>query len=42
MVNPLNIILPFLFAKPKQTEQMPEKHPREMAEEFAGGASDGC
>lgn len=36
MVNPLNIILPFLFAKPKQTEQMPEKHPREMAEEFAG------
>lgn len=27
MVNPLNIILPFLFAKPKPAATPPEKHP---------------
>lgn len=35
MVNPLNIILPFLFAKPKSPESLPERHPMETAEEFA-------
>jgi len=35
MVNPLNIILPFLFAKRKPAEQPPERHPMETAEEFA-------
>lgn len=35
MVNPLNIILPFLFAKPKPTALQPERHPMETAEEFA-------
>lgn len=35
MVNPLNIILPFLFAKPKPAVQPPGKHPMETAEEFA-------
>lgn len=35
MVNPLNIILPFLFAKPKPAATSPEKHPFQAAEEFA-------
>lgn len=35
MVNPLNIILPFLFAKPKPAATPPEKHPFQAAEEFA-------
>lgn len=35
MVNPLNIILPFLFAKPKPAATPPEKHPFQTAEEFA-------
>lgn len=35
MVNPLNIILPFLFAKPKPAATLPEKHPFQAAEEFA-------
>lgn len=35
MVNPLNIILPFLFAKPKPAATPPEKHPFQEAEEFA-------
>lgn len=35
MVNPLNIILPFLFAKPKTAATPPEKHPFQAAEEFA-------
>ena len=35
MVNPLNIILPFLFAKPKPAAAPPEKHPFQVAEEFA-------
>lgn len=35
MVNPLNIILPFLFAKPKPAVQPLERHPMETAEEFA-------
>ena len=35
MVNPLNIILPFLFAKPGSAGLPPERHPMETAEEFA-------
>lgn len=35
MVNPLNIILPLLFAKPKPAATPPEKHPFQAAEEFA-------
>lgn len=35
MVNPLNIILPFLFAKSKPAATQPEKHPFQAAEEFA-------
>lgn len=35
MVNPLNIILPFLIAKPKLAATPPEKHPFQAAEEFA-------
>lgn len=35
MVNPLNIILPFLFAKPKPAASPAERHPMETAEEFA-------
>ena len=35
MVNPLNIILPFLFAKPIPAATPPEKHPFQAAEEFA-------
>lgn len=35
MVNPLNIILPFLFTKPKPAATPPEKHPFQAAEEFA-------
>lgn len=35
MVNPLNFILPFLFAKPKSAATPPEKHPFQVAEEFA-------
>lgn len=35
MVNPLNIILPFLFAKPKPAATPPEKHPFQAAEESA-------
>lgn len=35
MVNPLNIILPFLFAKQKPAEWPTKRHPMETAEEFA-------
>ena len=36
MGNPLNIILPFLFAKPRSAAALPpERHPMDAAEEFA-------